>query len=571
MSEDGLEALVQSWVARLRRQGDDDERVEAKSVARSLGKEVWPTVSAFANTGGGVVLLGLDEREGFRPAPDFDIARVSDQLMSGLDEAQGADPKVKPVPEYRLNRLEFEGGQLLVLRISPMRHDPGLISLMPCHVVAQGLTKGSYKRVLDADKRMSAYEIHQLQTLTRRDENDRSPAHGAHIDDLDEALISDFLRALEASGSKAAEGVGSRREILERMNIVLAEGAPTLAGILTFGRYPQQFFPQLFIDVTVHPGSEKSQGHSDVRFLDRRMCDGPIPVAVDDAVRVVFRNLRVRHVERGTGAVDEPEIPRSVIREAICNAVMHRHYGPDVQGQQVAVDVFTDRVEITNPGGLWGDRTLENLRDGRSVSRNPILSQLLSRAPLPGGQGTVSENQGSGIRRMFSGMQHHGLPAPRFHADIGSFTVVLSRFGLMNQETTDWLERFGGGRSRVQDIALILAHDLGAVTPRELREHLGIDSDDARADLQRLAHAGKLVESSPDRFTIPLSALGVTGKAEQVLRLLSASTPKNIREISAESGSSVNSLRPVLKELVEGGFVVATAPPTSRRRAYLLA
>ena len=242
-----------------------------------------------------------------------------------------------------------------------------------------------------------------------------------------------------------------------------------------------------------------------------------------------------------------------------------------MQGQQVAVDVFTDRVEITNPGGLWGDRTLENLRDGRSVSRNPILSQLLSRAPLPGGQGTVSENQGSGIRRMFSGMQHHGLPAPRFHADIGSFTVVLSRFGLMNQETTDWLERFGGGRSRVQDIALILAHDLGAVTPRELREHLGIDSDDARADLQRLARAGKLVESSPDRFTIPLSALGVTGKAEQVLRLLSASTPKNIREISAESGSSVNSLRPVLKELVEGGFVVATAPPTSRRRAYLLA
>lgn len=83
--------------------------------------------------------------------------------------------------------------------------------------------------------------------------------------------------------------------------------------------------------------------------------------------------------------VDEPETPEIAIREAVVNAVMHRVYNPQVQGRQVQVDIYPDREEINNPGGLWGDRTLENLDENRSTTRNPALANLLSHLPSPGG------------------------------------------------------------------------------------------------------------------------------------------------------------------------------------------
>lgn len=69
--------------------------------------------------------------------------------------------------------------------------------------------------------------------------------------------------------------------------------------------------------------------------------------------------------------VDEPEIPEIVLREAISNAVMHRDYSAAARGMQVHVDVYPDRVEVINPGGLWRGLTVEQLYEARSESRNP--------------------------------------------------------------------------------------------------------------------------------------------------------------------------------------------------------
>lgn len=89
-----------------------------------------------------------------------------------------------------------------------------------------------------------------------------------------------------------------------------AAGVPTLAGIISAGLYPQQFFPQLFVDVTVHPGITKSDPRSPVRFVDRQVCEGPIPVMSETAVGAVLRNLRTSRVVEGTRGVDVPEIPQ---------------------------------------------------------------------------------------------------------------------------------------------------------------------------------------------------------------------------------------------------------------------
>ena len=151
-------------------------------------------------------------------------------------------------------------------------------------------------------------------------------------------------------GSRAVSDGISRETAMERLNLIDSKGRARMGGLLVAGAYPQQFFPRLLIDVAVHPGIEKSQPGLP-RFLDRALCDGPMPEAVEDAVGAVARNLRTVSMVKGVGRHDELEIPLGVLREAIVNAVVHREYHPPFQGQTVNVDVYPDRVTITSPGG----------------------------------------------------------------------------------------------------------------------------------------------------------------------------------------------------------------------------
>lgn len=570
MTDDELEEIVY----RLRRQGADDDLVEVKSAASEVPKDLWPSVSAFANTDGGLVILGLVESEGFASAPGFDARAIQDAVRAGLDEAPGAHPKVQPVPDVRLDQRQVEGSDVVLLEIHPLRDKPG--ATLPCYVVAQGPTTGSYKRVGDADKRLSAYEGYLLSSRLQPDRTDRSAVPGLTADDLNDALVDDMLGALRARSSRALDGIAAtdRAGALRRLNVLTDDQRLTLAGCLALAAYPQQDYPQLTIDVTVHPGAEKSVD-STTRFVDRRVCDGPLPVAVSDAVDTVLRNLRTRRVVDGLGGTDVPEIPTEVLREAIINAVMHRDYSAAVQGQQVAVDVYPDRVEVVSPGGFWGDRTKDNVAEGRSEKRNETLATLLGDVRIPGSRSSLAEAQGSGIPRMIHAMRQQGLPAPSYASSTIDHVIVrLDRFGLLDPEMETWLESLPGDvdRSPAERSALALAKTTGHVTVADLRSNLGLDSDDCRDVLGRLLGDGLLVGINDGPYALADldRALATTGAQHSVLAVLDPVNPRSVREIADLTGKSVAALRPVLRELVAAGLVQATAPPQSKNRRYLL-
>lgn len=560
-------------VERLRRQGSDDDRVEAKTSTNKVPASTWKSVSAFANTVGGCLILGLNELEGFAPVPGFDAQRIIDQLDAGLDGRPGQTPAVLPVPGHRILRTEVDGSPVVVVEIDSLRGIQGVE--MPCHVVTQGIQKGSFKRVDDRDKHLTTYEIYLLQNAIRAIGTDREPVNGATLEELSRNLVTGTLERQRRVGSHALDGVRDDTQALERLNVITRQGIPTLAGYLTLGTFPQKELPQLVIDVTVHPGTEKSTNDTD-RFLDRRVCDGPLPTAINDAVQTVVRNLRTRRVVRGTVGEDVSEIPETVLREAITNSVVHRDYSDYVRGQQVSVDVYADRVEVVNPGGFWGDRTPENIFDGRSSSRNEVLSKLLTIVPSGDTSGTVAENQGSGVARMVSSMRQHGLPLPDYsHSDIDHVTVTLRRYGLVEPETRAWLDEMPGGhRSFLEESALALARQDSRVDVQTLRRSLGVDSDDARRALAALNAASLLSGSGDGPYT--LSAPGprgpmLTRSQHTVLDALDREHPHTAREIADDTGRSLQAVRPILRELVDRGLAIATAPPTSRRRAYLAA
>lgn len=546
-------------VARLRLLGADDEFVEVKEAVDKLPKGVWDSVSAFANTDGGELYLGLSEPD-FTPTAGFDPRRMIDSVDTGLS----SDPKVKPVPEYDIRTELLDGAPVVVIRIAPI--PPGDV----CYVVAKGVEKGSFKRVADKDKRLSSYEIYLREHNVVPLGLDRNPIPGASLADLDSDLLERTLARLERTGSKALKP-GDPIASLVRLNALTKDQTVTLAGLLTLGEYPQQFLPNLHIDVAVHPTTTRSDPNAIERFTERVRCEGPIVSAVSDSVAAVLKNLRLRRVVRGTAGIDEPEIPVDVLREAITNAVVHRDYSEFVLGQQVSVDVFPDRVEVTNPGGLFGDRTLSNLDDGRSTTRNEFLARILQDVPLPDSEGTLIENRGSGVPQMINAMRNFGLPVPEYDVEIGSVRVVLHRFGLLNPETRQWLTKLPGYPfSESQSAALALARIDGDVHVHTLRSQLGLDSDDARVVINELLDEGILDDAGGGMFILRENE-PMRSSDREILSVLSTDNPTTISEIAERTGRNIVALRPILRRLVTDGFVTATAPPSSRNRAYLRA
>lgn len=479
-------------IARLRRQGNDDAHAEAKSCSGGLSKDVWESVSAFANTGGGILLLGVDERKGFAPAAPFDLDRVRDQFVSGIGDGGATNAKLTNPPHYQMERVDIDGAQVLAVSVCEL--DP---RLKPCYITARGIQAGSYKRVDDKDVRLSPTEIYELASILVPSSADVEPVPGATIADLDEDAVDAAIAREVRSGARSMRGADTREKRMARLGLTDASGRVTLAGLLALGYYPQQFFPLLVVDVAAHPANSKSQGGA-VRFVDRSICDGSLPDVVDQAVAAVLRNLRTASVVKGTVRVDVPELPEEVLREVIANAVVHREYSSLFLGQAVSVDVYPNRVEVTSPGGLWGGKTLDNLADGISRCRNASLMRLSRSLPSPSGTGMRVEAQGSGIRMVLYEMDREGLPRPTFEAGGDYFKVTLLRPGHdapVSLANTDARALAAHASSDEAILSILLP---GApVTAKDLAEGTGLKLDTVRGRLRKLIAAGKVVATAP--------------------------------------------------------------------------
>jgi ATP-dependent DNA helicase RecG len=126
-------------------------------------------------------------------------------------------------------------------------------------------------------------------------------------------------------------------------------------------------------------------------------------------------NMRKGSLIRGVIRQDIPDHPEVAVREAIVNAVAHRDYSHFVRGSHIQVRMFADRLEIENPGGLYGRVTIDKLQEGQST-RNQLLMHLME-------DGHLVKNRGSGIDAMMEAMQKRGLPAPVFEDKRTSFLV----------------------------------------------------------------------------------------------------------------------------------------------------
>jgi ATP-dependent DNA helicase RecG len=566
-------------VARLRAVGTDTRHVEARAAAGGFPRSCLKTLSAFSNTGGGLLILGLDEERGFQPAEGFAAQAVAQAVAEvmrprRLNELPG--PLV-PAPVGDVEVVPFEGASVVLVEVSDLP-----AHRKPCFIATQGKEAGSYERLSDGNHRMSTYTVFLHTADGAQPSEDARPVSTATIADLDAVQVERFIGRLRRTRPRAIADLSSIEHILRRQRVITAEGAPTLAGLLTLGRFPQEHFPQLMVTFASYPGSAKDDVVGDLRMLDRRVVEGTIPEMVDECVAVVVSNLRMRRVSQGAGAADVLEMPVDALREAVVNALTHRDYSHFAVGDQVRIEMFPDRVEIISPGGIWGGRQPRDLFDGTSRSRNAVLSKLLMEVPFRDRDETVSENAGSGIPRMAGSMGRMGLSVPRFDVSTTRVAVHLDRYGLLDPGVQEWLTSIGAaGLPREQQSALALLHQGHELHDQVLRFQLAMDSADAAAVLEHLARDGWLFRRPGARPTYTAgSRVSATRPLtfEEVPRPLSADErlvaivvqrgEVSAQELASELGVSVGGVRNRLSHLVRAGLLVPTAPPTSKLRRY---
>lgn len=577
---------LRATVARLRAAGTDDAWVEVKRSGPKLSSDVWETVSAFANTAGGTIILGLSEVDGFVPAKVFDLQANLDAFVMGVGDGGIDNCKLENPPRYTLERHEFEGKSLLVIDIAENE-----IGSKPCFIRKLGMVSGSYKRVDDKDLRLSPTELYEMQNILKPSIDDREVVPGATPDDLNDDVVDQIIAMARMLNSKAVRGTSDRASIMRRLNITDGGDGVLMAGLLVAGDYPQMFFPKLVVDVATYPDTAKS-APGKPRFIDRRICEGSLSEVMADAMAAIERNLRTYSIVDGAGRHDEQEIPRDVLREAVANALVHREYNAAFTGQAVSVEIYPDRVVIKSPGGLWGGKTIDNLADGDSICRNATLMKLMRFVSLPGEVGSPAEGNGTGIELMLREMASKSLPAPEFEAGIDSFSVTLGRHGTEIAEFQSWLAHIGcADLPQIERATLLAVKRSGPKTVRELHEQLSCDSDDVRAALVNLVQRGLLRLDKNGSYTLSKGGLrshlsgvnhaGVAavenivnnsdGSPRQILiELLGRHDSLSAREMSAMTGRQISNIRYHLNRLIADGVVEPTAEATSVHRRYVL-
>jgi len=289
---------------------------------------------------------------------------------------------------------------------------------------------------------------------------------------IGETTTVDFLRSLKVADEKSVKN----------------------AGIMFFAKNVHDFLPQTQMTLVAFKGTKK--GH----IYDRRDVRDDLLTQFNEAILFLEKHLNVRSEIRGLNRVDIYEIPFAALREAVVNALMHRDYS--ITGSQVSVEVYDDRVEITNPGGLPKGLQQKTFGKGISIRRNELIADLFFRLDKV-------ERVGQGIQRMKDAMVEAKLKTPEFDTN-GFFRAIFHRSPefAMRQPAANKVVRKSGqisGQKKWSELTKKQQNVLEAIEKNpgisrdKLSQFLGINQSAVQRHIQRLKSLGFLNRIGPDK------------------------------------------------------------------------
>lgn len=372
-----------------------DPQTVACIACKDMPHDLYDLISAFANQDeGGVVVFGIDEDASFELTG---VDAVLDLQQVVLEQCAQMTPAVTPL----FTNAVVDGMRIVSAEIPAVE-----TAARPCHYAGNGAELGSFKRVGYSVEQMSARELYSLTANAERTRDDIRPLTNPTPDAVDPEQVAAYLaelREIRPSLASLTDGQVLALTGLER------DGAPTLAELLLFGRYPQADFGQLCIVATLIQEVEDADGMVAETAVETVRFEGTvaemIAAALDYALGEESEAPRVA-------------IPRAALQEALINAVEHRDYSVYTESIPIQLVVRTGSVEIVSPGGLFGSTRIDQLGTSWCDVRNTTLANAMATLGLATG------NQG-GLTVMADVMEQADCPEPEIWCDRANFSVTL--------------------------------------------------------------------------------------------------------------------------------------------------
>ena len=376
----------------------EDARVEFKDVVlgpkgvKSPNEEaIAGEMVAFANASGGTILLGIDDEGIVQGLPNHRIKDIENWIVNIA--THNCNPPIAPIL-LKERLLRYDGTETTLLLVEIPR------GLYP-HATNSGRY---YVRVGSSKQLLTGSQLARLfQNRGKTFVFDEQPVPAATYHDLDQNKLDRYFGA--SPKTITWPDLLRNTKIITMMEDDLPY--PTVTGLLMFGNMPQDHLPSAFIEAAVYRSTERTSDD----LVHAESIKGCLDSQIENAVQFVDRFM-LKPARKPSGRADYPQYDIRAIREAIVNAVAHRDYS--ILGSKIRVFLYSDRIEISSPGGLPNTLTLQSMAY-RVFTRNQLLVDFLSRMKSFKTGNVFLESRGEGVQTILNFSKAHSGRYPVYN------------------------------------------------------------------------------------------------------------------------------------------------------------
>ena len=374
----------------------ESKNVEFKAMLPKDSIKYIKTIIAFANTQGGQLIIGVDDKTRKVIGVDKDsVFEMMDSIANAVSDS--CTPQI--VPDIELQTIEHQ--TVIAVTVAPGAN-------RPYYLTSKGKENGTFIRVGGTSRPAYPEKIKELEMEGARISWDELTCIGYEVREEDvRKLCKDIMEYRKTMGLPEREVTSSQ---LFNWRL-LKEGEECLLASNAFVLLTSDYFMFSKTQCALFKGKERTV------FLDKREFTGPIYEQIENAVTFVLRNIRLGATIEGLIRKESYELPVEAIREMIINAHCHRNLA---DSSCVQVAVYDDRLEVTSPGGLYNGLTYEEVMNGHSKLRNRAIANVFNQMGLV-------ESWGTGIRRILEAAGEYELPMPKVQAFDDMFRINLYR------------------------------------------------------------------------------------------------------------------------------------------------
>jgi ATP-dependent DNA helicase RecG len=367
---------------------NEGKTLEFKESIQSL-QGIIKTVVAFANTAGGTIVIGVEDKT-------KKIIGINNSLAEEERLTNAINDSIAPLLMPDITIQNYRNKELIIVNVP---HVTG-----PCYLKSVGLEKGTYIRLGSTNRVVDHETLQSLKNFARNIYFDELPYLQGKTSDLDWDIIKElFQRVDKKITMHNAESLG----------LITQQGTkevPSFGGIILFGTNRLKLFPEAIIRCVRFMADDR-----DV-IIDKTDIEIYLPFALEEAIKFVQRNTSLSAEIKTLTRKDIPQYPLIAIREAIMNAIVHADYA--MKGVYISIAIFDARIEITNPGSLPFGFTLEKALAGSSRIRNRVIAKVFYHLKW-------IEQWGRGLSRIIKECAQRGLEEPKFEELNNQFRVTL--------------------------------------------------------------------------------------------------------------------------------------------------